>query len=164
MNLSATLTAASFYQLGIEMYGLPSISTIDLPEFDRTTQLPPVKWLVFWYWNAGTHADCLQKNRRQIIYLELCCCFFGPIWGRQRWGWTSVADVFMLLDLLAMAIMVTSDVGHRLFDSSVRYKKRTVQSGVEHLSKYKEYLHTHTHSKKYRYTLFLVSAISAARD
>lgn len=47
MNLSATLTAASFYLLGIEMYGLPSISAIDLLEFDRTTQLPPVKWLVF---------------------------------------------------------------------------------------------------------------------
>lgn len=51
----------------------------------------------------------------------------------------------MLLDLLSMAIMVTSDVGHRLFDSSVRYKERNVQSAVTHLSKYKESLRT----KKY---------------
>lgn len=47
MNLSVTLTAASFYLLEIEMYGLPSIRTIDLPEFDSTTQLPAVKLLVF---------------------------------------------------------------------------------------------------------------------
>lgn len=86
--------------------------------------------------------NCLQKNRCQIIYLQLCCCSFVWVW---RGGGRSVADMFMLLDILSMAIIVRSDVGHRLFDSPVRYKKRNVLSVLTHLSKYKESLRT----KKY---------------